>query len=87
MLNQVVLVGRIVKIYEDYIVLKVERPKKNEEGLYDVDYIPIALPNSIMERTREECKENNVIGVKGRLEVHYGAVCIKAEKISYLSSN
>ena len=87
MLNQVVLVGRIIKMHEDYLVLKVERQKKNEEGLYDTDYIPIALPNSIMERTREECKENNIIGVKGRLESHYGAIHIKAEKISYLSSN
>ena len=66
MLNQTVLVGRIVsgpqinktknerKIAT--ITLAVSRNYKNEKGTYDTDFIPCILWNSLAENTYEYCQ-------------------------------
>lgn len=78
MLNQVVMVGRLVskpiieenengrKISE--ITLAVPRSYKNAEGVYDTDFIKCTLWNDIAENTAEYCNKGDLIGVKGRLE-------------------
>lgn len=77
MLNQTVLVGRLVKepVIEEIedrkycnITLAVQRSFKNAEGIYEEDIIPITLWNGIAQNTSEYCKKGDVIGVKGRLE-------------------
>ena len=78
MLNQVVMVGRLVskpiveenengrKISE--ITLAVPRSFKNAEGIYDTDFIKCTLWNGIAETTCEYCKKGDVVGVKGRIQ-------------------
>ena len=97
MLNQVVIVGRLVEkpIVEENengrkiseITLAVPRSYKNAEGIYDTDFIKCVLWNGIAENTAEYCNKGDVIGVKGRLQCLSGnELQLKAEKVSFLSS-
>lgn len=97
MLNQTILVGRLtgdpqVKELEGdkkvaYINLAVNRAYKNEEGIYETDFIPCTLWNAIAEHTAEYCKKGDLVGVKGRLESGNNGIELVAEKITFLSSN
>lgn len=79
MLNQVVIVGRLVKDPElketeegkkvANITLAVPRNFKNIDGEYDTDFIDCTLWTGIAENTSEYCKKGDLIGVKGRLQV------------------
>lgn len=78
MLNQTVLVGRIVKDPElretdngnkvTNITLAVPRSYKNVNGEYDTDFIPCILWKGIAENTVEYVKKGDLIGVKGHLQ-------------------
>lgn len=96
-MNHVVLVGRIDSIrgerhLEDQqranVVIKVNRPFKNEQGEYEVDYFNVMLYGSICDNTMEYCEPNDVIGIKGRLaqleNEEYPTII--AEKVTFLSS-
>jgi hypothetical protein len=87
MLNQLVLVGRIKKVEDNTITLSIPRNYKNNEGIYETDLIPIILPESILEKSKEYCKIDDVVGVKGRLETKEGNIIVIAEKMTFLSSN
>lgn len=78
MLNQTVLVGRLVKTPEvvttesgknmSYITLAIPRSYKNENGEYDTDFLDCVLWNAVAENTSEYCKKGDLIGVKGRVQ-------------------
>ncbi|MCI8778072.1 MAG: single-stranded DNA-binding protein [Bacilli bacterium] len=78
MLNQTVLVGRLVKDPElretdngnkvTNITLAVPRTYKNINGEYDTDFIPCVLWKGIAENTAEYVKKGDLIGVKGHLQ-------------------
>ena len=78
MLNQVVLVGRIVKNPElrvtdsgkkvTTVTLAVPRSYKNSTGEYDTDFLDCTLWTGIAENTAEYCKSGDVVGVKGKLQ-------------------
>ena len=97
MLNQVVIVGRLVgkPILEEnqngkkvcIITLAVPRSYKNAEGIYDTDFIKCTLWNGIAENTAEYCGKGDLVGVKGRLQCLSGnELQLVAEKVSFLSS-
>lgn len=78
MLNQTVLVGRLVsdpeikesegeKKYAN-ITLAVPRSYKNEDGEYETDFIDVRLWNGVAENTAEYCKKGDLIGAKGRIQ-------------------
>jgi len=98
MLNQMVLVGRLVKDVELQeledgkkfcsITLAVPRSFKNENGEYDTDFIPCILWNNIAENTKEFCNKGDLIGIKGRIQKESNKpIEIIAEKVTFLSSN
>ena len=99
MLNQVVIVGRLVErpIVEENqsgrkvseITLAIPRSYKNDEGLYDTDFIKCILWNSIAEKTAEYCYKGDIVAVKGRLQCLNGneLQVVVAEKVTFLSSN
>ena len=75
MLNQVVLVGRLT---EDptlintvngkkvsSITLAVQRTFKNQDGIYEADFIRCILWNAIAASTTEYCHKGDIVGVKG----------------------
>ena len=78
MLNQVVLVGRLVSDPEikklengtkySHIILAVPRSYKNKDGEYETDFINCTLWQVTAENTAEYCKKGDIVGVKGRLE-------------------
>lgn len=78
MLNQTVLVGRLVNDPElketengkevINITLAVPRTYKNINGEYDTDFIDCTLWNNIAKSTGEYCKKGDLLGVKGRIQ-------------------
>ena len=78
MLNQVVIVGRLVRDPEvreteegkkvTNITLAVPRSFKNMEGNYDTDFIDCVAFDMIAENTKEYCSKGDIIGVKGRIQ-------------------
>ena len=78
MLNQIVLVGRLVKSPEvietesgkstPYLTLAIPRSFKNADGEYDTDFIDCVLWNTVAETTSEYCKQGDLIGIKGRVQ-------------------
>lgn len=104
MLNQIVLVGRIdsIEVSEKddgfkflNLVLRVDRPYKNADGEYEIDYIGCFVSGNISNVTLEYCKKDDIVGIKGRvqnktcddatLEVKY-LLEVVVEKITVLNS-
>ena len=97
MLNQVVLVGRLAKAVEwveegkkAYITIAVPRPFKNEEGIFETDFVKCELWNAVATNTSEYCQQGDLIGVKGsirttKVDDDY-EIKIVADKLTFLSS-
>ena len=78
MLNQTVLVGRLVRDPELFttengnkvtnITLAVPRSYKNSDGEYDTDFISCILWKGVAENAVEYCHKGDLLGVKGRLQ-------------------
>lgn len=78
MLNQIILVGRLVKTPEvietesgkkmSYITLAIPRTFKNADGEYDTDFIDCVLWKVVAESTSEYYKQGDIVGVKGRVQ-------------------
>lgn len=78
MLNQVILVGRLVRNPElqltesgkkiSVVTLAVNRAFKNTNGEYDTDFFDCTLWTNVAENTAEYCRTGDVIRVKGRLQ-------------------
>lgn len=80
MLNTVILLGRLTKDPEIVISesgakrlainLAVGRDYKNQDGIYETDFIRCILWNSLAEHTCEYCKKGDTVGIKGRLQTN-----------------
>ena len=78
MLNQIILVGRLVKSPEvtetesgkkmSYITLAIPRSFKNADGEYDTDFIDCVLWEAVAQNTAEYCLQGDIVGVKGRIQ-------------------
>lgn len=78
MINQLVVIGRLVKDPElrktesgknvANVTLAVPRSYKNPNGEYDTDYIDCVLWSSVAETTSEYCKKGDLVGVRGRVQ-------------------
>ena len=76
--NMVYLIGRLtedptIKNYgEDKdmltINLAVQRSFRNEDGVYETDFIRCVLWNAIATHTSEYCKKGDLVGIKGRIQ-------------------
>lgn len=99
MLNQIILVGRLVgtpveKITENgksytAITLAVPRSFKNEEGFYDTDFIDCTLWKEMATQTSTFCKNGDLIGIRGRLAKLGSAdkLTIDVDRVTFLSAN
>lgn len=78
MLNQTVLVGRIVdtpsiietengKSYAQ-LTLAIPRSYKNENGEYETDFVDFVVWENIAKNTMEYVKKGDLVGIKGRLQ-------------------
>lgn len=100
MLNQIVLVGRLVKDpevkklewkNEGILTLAIPRSFKNSEGIYDTDFVDVKIFDSVATNTKEYCNKGDIVGVKGRIQsekVEDAYVLnVIGEKITFLSSS
>ena len=96
MLNQLVIVGRLVKdptieVNEEKevaeITVAVPRSYKNADGEYETDFISCKLWGGIANNVVEYCKKGDLLGVKGHVETIDGSMIVIAEKITFLSSS
>ena len=82
MVNQVILVGRLVYDPElrelesgkkvTTVTLALQRGfKRSQSGTYETDFIRCTLWSGIAENTVAYCKKGSTIGVKGRLQQKY----------------
>lgn len=78
MLNQVILVGRLVRLEEPNITIKVTSATSYEDW-----FLEIELSHDIFSNTQAYCGIDSVIGVKGHLEQGNKIV---GEKITFLST-
>ena len=97
MLNQVVIIGRLVEkpIVEENengrkvseITIAVPRSFKNADGIYETDFIKCILWSCIAENTAEYCEKGDLISVKGRLQCLGGSeLQLVAEKVTFLTN-
>lgn len=80
MLNQVVIVGRLVQNptvektesgkEKSYITLAVPRSYKNADGEYETDFVDCILWGGVASNTAEYCKQGDIVGVKGKVETN-----------------
>ena len=78
MLNQTIIVGRIVQDPElrqtdngrkvANVTLAVPRSFKNSNGEYETDFINCVLWKGIAESTVQYCKKGDLVGIKGRIQ-------------------
>lgn len=78
MLNNVILIGRIVNDPEleqtpkgkkvSTITLAIARSFKNSNGVFETDYITCRLWSGIAESMVEFCKKGSLLAIKGRLQ-------------------
>lgn len=78
MLNQVVLVGRLVRDVSvnktesgknvASITLAIPRSFKNYDGIYETDFIDCILWDNIASNTSSYCKKGDIIGIRGRIQ-------------------
>ena len=78
MLNQVVLVGRLVKDPElvetetnkkmSRVTLAIPRSFKNMDGEYETDFVNCIMWDAIAKSAVEYCKKGDIVGIKGRIQ-------------------
>lgn len=91
--NYVILIGRIVNeltIDSDTknceITIAISRNFKNEDGIYETDFIPVTLKGSIATNVVDYCKKGDIIAIKGRIARINEPMQIIADKVTFLSS-
>lgn len=98
MLNQIVIVGRLVKDLEIvetesgkktcHLTIAVPRSYKNTNGDYDTDFIDCILWSGVAENTVQYCRKGDLLGIKGRVQKgnEDKEMIVVAEKVTFLSS-
>lgn len=95
--NCVMLIGRLTTTPEVQdgmdgkkyciVTLAITRSYKNDEGVYETDFIPVRLDGTIATNTAEYCKQGDLVGVKGTLrQTIDGRLQVYAERLSFLAS-
>jgi len=105
MLNQVILIGRLVtdpeiKKLDDnkklsFVTLAVQRSFKNQDGVYDTDFISVVLWEGIALAASTYLKKGCLVALKGRIQSYKKEINgtnvtlhdVIAEKITYLDKN
>ena len=88
-MNQVIMVGRIVKIETEektIVTIAVTRQFKNSDGEYETDFVPVMLLGTVSETTLEYCKKGDIIGIRGRVQMEEGKIVLVADRVTFLSS-
>jgi len=92
-MNYVVLTGRLINIDENLteekrlnFTLAINRYYKNEEGVYETDFIKCKCFNNTAESTLKYCKIGDLVGVKGTLQNENNTMIVSVERLTFLST-
>jgi len=88
MLNQIILVGRLVENPQNTTIkIAVPRSFKNSEGVYDTDFFDCEISKTMVDNVTNYCYKGDIIGVRGRLSrLSNEKLKIVAERVTFLSS-
>lgn len=90
-MNHVILVGRLTgdpeihsenDVSRTVVTLAVPRTYKNQDGLYETDFLRCILWNGIAKRTCDYCKKGDIVCIRGRVQVRS---YIKEEQKKYVT--
>lgn len=85
-MNKNLLVGRIIKMPKKNIfTIAVTRNYKNDEGIYETDFIPITTTEEIANNITKYCEIGDFIGIRGKTQTKNESLVIIAEKVIFLS--
>lgn len=92
MFNKVILVGRVVEIVgkfnvETNVKIAVQRPFKNEDANYDVDFIPLTCKGATANIVSEYLEKGDVIGVEGVIQCVNDKITVLVNKCTVISKN
>lgn len=97
MLNQVIIIGRLRKVIDlgenkgGIITIENSRPFKNADGIYESDFIDVRIFDGVKNSMIEYVKENDLIGIRGRVQVREidgnKIIEIVSDKITFMSSD
>lgn len=103
MFNQTLLIGRMVEEPElretntgkkvTTIKLAIPKPYKNEEGVYEADFIECTMWNNKAERASDHLKTGDLVLVTARVQIHTNektnqkSLELVAEDVSFLSKS
>jgi hypothetical protein len=87
MLNQAIIVGRVVDYNAGYVFITSQRNFRNKEGIYETDKIKIYIPKNF-NMTNLTFEVDSIIAVKCRMEQEFfdKPLVLVAEKISTVDS-
>lgn len=84
MMNMFTIVGRIVTLENEKITVVVNRDFKNEQGIYETDFINIILTgDKVIRTTNEYCKQGDIVAIKGRIQSNNELI---GSQVSFLST-
>ena len=84
MLYQIILIGKVNSLDDNMLEVKVSRPK---DSCIPADEFWVILSDDMSNQMHKYTKEGDIIGIKGHLENWEGKTIIKAEKVTFLSTN
>ena len=76
-MQQLIIVGKLVNIYGDFIEVK---------SMQDGSIFAIQVSPNIMDNIRQYCNIEDVVGVRCKVTCTEGKVNLQADKITFLSS-
>ena len=75
-----------LKIYSEKNNIRLFKKFSSDVGKYDYICINVALSENINNMIKEYCHINELIGVKGHLDIINNELIVEAEAISFLTS-
>jgi len=92
-MNHVILTGRLINIDENLteekrlnFTLAIKRYYKNEEGVYETDFIKCKCFNNTAKSALEYCKIGDLIGIRGQLQNENSTMIVSVERLTFLST-
>ncbi len=80
MLNQVILVGRIKSIIDNFLNIEIIGTTPQQKKVVEVK-----VSDNIFKNAKEYCRAGDLVGIKGKLSLEQD-VFIEGEKLTFLSS-
>lgn len=88
MINQLFIIGKIKDLKDignNELIIEVKRSYKNMEGIFEKDYFKCYLWIALSKKISLDCKEGDLVAIKGRLIDDKGVCNILAEQVILLN--